>query len=161
QRGRPDVAGGDTPRRLRPGCGHPATPRRARPPPFVDPREATTRARAGAPRTARRPPRPRRGAGLAGASPRPGGAAPPAGVAGAKLRGLGHGRDGRRVAVAPYDQSVGRVWDPAGGQPVGEPLDHGAGAGARKPTVYGAAFSPDGGTLLTLGDDGVGRQWDV
>lgn len=58
--------------------------------------------------------------------------------------------DGRRVAVAGTDGGV-RVWDRAGRREVLAVRGHAAPVGA-------VAFSPDGGLLLTAGDDGPERR---
>ncbi|OJF10065.1 nSTAND1 domain-containing NTPase [Couchioplanes caeruleus] len=61
--------------------------------------------------------------------------------------------DGTLLATASYDRTI-RLWNPATGQPVGEPLIGHTGA------VTGAAFSPDGTLLATAGSDGTVRLWN-
>ena len=57
------------------------------------------------------------------------------------------------LATASEDGTV-RLWDPATGQPIGDPLTGHTGA------VTGVAFSPDGHRLATASDDGTVRLWD-
>ncbi len=64
------------------------------------------------------------------------------GCGGARLR------DGHKL------DSTARLWDAAGGHFLGEPLRH-------RSQVWTLAFSPDGRTLLTGGDDQTARLWDV
>ncbi|MFJ8153486.1 WD40 repeat domain-containing protein [Streptomyces sp. NPDC094468] len=59
-------------------------------------------------------------------------------------------RDGRLLATASRDRTV-RLWHPATGLPVGEPLD------GHTDQVWSVAFSPDGGLLATAGHDNTVR----
>ncbi|MFE3002995.1 WD40 repeat domain-containing protein [Nocardia sp. NPDC059246] len=62
--------------------------------------------------------------------------------------------DGTRLASADEDGTV-RVWDPATGTPVGQPLTGHPGS------VSSVAFSPDGTRLASASDDTTLRLWDV
>ncbi len=66
--------------------------------------------------------------------------------------------DGKTVLTGSHDGTA-RLWDAAGGQPVGPPMEHPGDVSGRN-SVWSAAFSPDGKTVLTGCDDGV-RFWDA
>jgi eukaryotic-like serine/threonine-protein kinase len=55
-------------------------------------------------------------------------------------------------ADAPMDRDEARLWDVAGGVPIGKPV-HSKG-------ISGVAFGPDGKTFLTAGRTGI-QSWDV
>jgi WD40 repeat protein len=59
--------------------------------------------------------------------------------------------DGKLIVVT--GNTAARLWDTATGQPFGPLLQHGG--------VRAVAFSPDGKTVLTGGQDGSARLWDV
>src|SRR5262249_6138739 len=59
--------------------------------------------------------------------------------------------DGRTVATGETG-GVARLWDAAGGRPVGQPLQHQGGGSA-------VAFAPDEGQLLTASQDHSVRLW--
>jgi len=61
--------------------------------------------------------------------------------------------DGRKVLTSAHE-TMARIWEQAGGEPIVEPLRH---AGI----VRSAEFSPDGTRLLTAADDGTARVWDA
>ena len=70
-----------------------------------------------------------------------------------------------RVTFHPTDPNIllagdgqGRAifWDVSRRQRVGAPLEH-----PRGHMIWGAAFTPDGRTLVTMCDDGAARRWDV
>ncbi|HEY5395679.1 MAG TPA: AAA family ATPase [Trebonia sp.] len=61
--------------------------------------------------------------------------------------------DGTTIAFAT--STTFQLWDMATGQPIGDPIAPNDG------TIFNLAFSPDGGTLATGGDDGTVRQWNV
>ena len=63
--------------------------------------------------------------------------------------------DGGLLASAGKDGRV-RFWNPATGEPVGEPLTAHDGK-----SIDGLAFSPDGRLLATIGADEKVRLWDV
>jgi hypothetical protein len=67
-------------------------------------------------------------------------------------------RDGTRMASASEDGTV-RLWDPATGKPVGDPLTD-----EPNPAVViglrGVAFSPDGTWLASASEDKTVRLWD-
>ena len=52
------------------------------------------------------------------------------------------------------EKGSARLWDAAGGGPIGQPLEHRA-------AVTAAAFSPDGSAALTGSADGTARLWDA
>ncbi|MES2924508.1 MAG: protein kinase [Verrucomicrobiota bacterium] len=62
--------------------------------------------------------------------------------------------DGQRVVTVSKHETV-RIWDAATGQPVGEPMLHGA------YRVTSAHFSPDGRRVVTASYDKSARIWDV
>ncbi|HXG46078.1 MAG TPA: hypothetical protein VNO52_00505, partial [Methylomirabilota bacterium] len=62
-------------------------------------------------------------------------------------------RAGTRLVTA-CDDGAARLWDPATGHQLGEPLRHGA-------RVTYAEFSPDGQRVLTSSWDGTARIWPV
>jgi WD40 repeat protein len=63
--------------------------------------------------------------------------------------------DGRYLAVFGVQfPGVIRLFEAARGRPIGPVLEH-------KNTVFDAAFSPDGGTLVTSSSDGTARLWAV
>jgi WD40 repeat protein len=57
------------------------------------------------------------------------------------------------VLTGSWDNTA-RQWDAQTGQPIGEPLRHGA-------SVYAVAYSPDGKRVLTGSLDNTARQWDA
>ena len=61
--------------------------------------------------------------------------------------------DGRTVVTASQD-GTGRLWDAAGGQPVGAPMRHGG-------AVRSARFSSDGNKIVTASADKTVRVWDA
>jgi WD40 repeat protein len=61
--------------------------------------------------------------------------------------------DGRTLASGGEDGTI-RFWDPATGEPVGEPLTGHRGG------VWSVAYSPDGRMLASGGEDGSVRLWD-
>ena len=63
---------------------------------------------------------------------------------------------GPRIATGYHDGTL-RLWDPATGTPVGEPL-RGHENGTQ---VNSVAFSPDGLQLVSGGEDGTVRMWDA
>ena len=62
--------------------------------------------------------------------------------------------DGRLLAVAEKESGAIRLFDPLGGKSSGKFVGHRDG-------VRGLAFSPDGKTLASGGQDGVAFLWDV
>jgi WD40 repeat protein len=71
--------------------------------------------------------------------------------------------DGRTLLATSGDDGTVRVWDPATGRPVGQPLTGHTGPVRGVCTLPGTdpAGHPDGRTLLaTTGDDGTVRVWD-
>lgn len=73
---------------------------------------------------------------------------------------VGLSADGRRLAVASWVQGPEpvrlQVWDVDRGQPIVRCVDRGF-----DQTVYALAFSPDGRTVATGGDNGILRVWEV
>jgi len=61
---------------------------------------------------------------------------------------------GGGVILTASDDKTARLWDPASGEPIGSPLDHGA-------AVASAVFRPDGKVVATVGADGAACLWDV
>ena len=64
--------------------------------------------------------------------------------------------DGKLLAAVGGDGTV-RLWNPATGQPVGEPLRGGTGS---QGAVTDVAFSPNGKLLASVGGDGTVRLWN-
>jgi WD40 repeat protein len=63
--------------------------------------------------------------------------------------------DGSLLVTAGDDDGEVRLWDPATGRPVGEPLTgHTSG-------VHAVAFSPDGHLLATASSNGAVRLWST
>lgn len=62
-------------------------------------------------------------------------------------------QDGRRLAAASTD-SLGRIWDMAGGGAMVVLEGHGGG-------VVDIAFSPDGCRVATASEDGIAKLWDA
>ncbi|KAG2340344.1 WD40 repeat-like protein [Suillus weaverae] len=63
-------------------------------------------------------------------------------------------QDGTRIVTGSEDQTV-RLWDPATGQPVGQPWQGHTGS------VNSVAFSPDGARVVTGSSDKTVRLWDT
>jgi eukaryotic-like serine/threonine-protein kinase len=61
-----------------------------------------------------------------------------------------YSQDGRRVMTASQDGTA-RVWDTAGGNPIGRPIEH-------PDQILCAAFSPDGKLVLTSASRDVSRR---
>jgi hypothetical protein len=61
--------------------------------------------------------------------------------------------DGSMIASASADNSL-RLWDPRDGKQLANLGGHGSG-------VFEAAFFPDSGRILSVGDDGLAKLWDV
>jgi WD40 repeat protein len=59
-----------------------------------------------------------------------------------------------RLVVSASEDHTARVWDVAGGKPVGPPLRHPG-------EVLRAAFSPDSRRVVTAGRDGSARVWEA
>jgi WD40 repeat protein len=59
---------------------------------------------------------------------------------------------GKTALTAGWDQTA-RLWDVPSGQPRGDPLKH-------QRTIYAAAFSPDGKTIVTADPDNA-QTWDA
>ncbi|MCC3332030.1 WD40 repeat domain-containing protein [Nocardia abscessus] len=68
------------------------------------------------------------------------------------VRAVAFSPDGRLLATGSDDRTV-RLWDPATGHQVGDPLGH-------TNLVFSVAFSPDRRLLATGSGDGSARLWD-
>jgi WD40 repeat protein len=92
-------------------------------------------------------------------SPTPVGRAPPADPGGQDVgvEAVAFSPDGKLLASADADGYV-RLWNPATGTPVGQPLPADPSA---TDDVFGVALDPDGSLLASADGDGIIRTWPV